>query len=308
MRTYQIFLAAVLTLTACHNTPSSKAEKVTDVQLVAPPPPVSETEVNEKARADANQEIVVEEPVGNSDVRAVQSFAPPVVKPDKEDVARKIIKEGELSFETKDVIKTRKQLLNSLKRFNGYVERDQESAGTEGDRKEYQLYIRIPAANFEAFLDGAANTAYKIDSKNIRVHDVSTEYIDTKARLDNKKVLEARYQELLKKAVKIADMLQIEDKLTEIRSDIESTQQQLNFMQKQVAYSSLNITFYTRQASQIETAPGFGKRVLASLGDGLSGLENLLFGLISAWPLLLVAAIALVLIKRWRSHKRVVAE
>ena len=66
--------------------------------------------------------------------------------------------------------------------------------------------------------------AGKIDSKNIKVKDVTTQFIDLTAQLANKKKLEQRYQELLKQGTKIADLLQIEDKLNEIQTDIDSTQ------------------------------------------------------------------------------------
>jgi hypothetical protein len=70
------------------------------------------------------------------------------------------------------------------------------------------------------------------------------------------------------------DLLDIEEKLTEIRSDIEATQGQLNYMSKQVAYSSLNITFYTKQPEQVATGNGFGYKFKNALTSGMAGSFN----------------------------------
>jgi hypothetical protein len=101
----------------------------------------------------------------------------------------------------------------------------------------------------------------------------------------------------------MSDLLQIEDKLAEIRSDIESTQSQLNYMSKQVAYSSLNITFYTRQPEQVAAGNGFGYKLKNALITGWESLQNLFFGLLSNWYLLLVIALIIVFVKRWRGRR-----
>jgi hypothetical protein len=47
-------------------------------------------------------------------------------------------------------------------------------------------------------LGTVSSTATKIDSRNIRIKDVTTQFIDTKTRLDNKlQLLEKRYLNLL---------------------------------------------------------------------------------------------------------------
>ena len=99
------------------------------------------------------------------------------------------------------------------------------------------------------------------------------------------------------------DLLDIEEKLTEIRSDIESTQSQLNYMSKQVAYSSLTITFYTKQAEQVAAGNGFGYKLKNALISGWESLQNLFFGLLSNWYLLLVIALIIVFVKRWRGRR-----
>jgi hypothetical protein len=295
-----ILFATFMAFVACKNRsgePSMAKAKIMEVSL---PPPVvkADNKVMDKKAGFEPPTVEDIEAVANADVRPV-----PVAKP--ADIEKKIIKEGDIRFESADVVKTRKQILNSLKHFGGYAEDDSETTDAALRSKEYTIVIRIPAKNFDAFLGTVSSTATKIDSRNIRVKDVTSEFIDTKARLDNKLQLEKRYLNLLSRASKMRDLLDIEEKLTEIRSDIEATQGQLNYMSKQVAYSSLNITFYTIQPEQVATGDGFGYKFKHALTGGWDFLQDLFFSLISNWPLLIVLAVIFVIIKRWRNRRAI---
>jgi hypothetical protein len=301
MKPYLIILLVLISFSACNNNSHYKGEAL-KVSAVSFPPPVvkPDNEVMEKeAIGDASADIVIDEPVGNADVKQV------VEQKSSTDISKKIIKEGDISFETTNVKATRQQIISSLKKLNGYIESDQENDDGDYGRKEYTLEIKIPANNFDTFLGSVSATATKIDNKNISIRDVTTQFIDTKTRLDNKKILEGRYLELLKRASKISEMLEIENKLAQIRADIESSQGQMNYLNKQVAYSSLTIKFYTERAAQVETSVSFGYKVWRALGNGLESLQAFFFTILSLWPFWLLLSAIIVLIKRWRKRRHV---
>jgi len=220
------------------------------------------------------------------------------------DTSKKIIKSGDIEFETGNVMLTRKKILHSLQKYGGYVDEDNQSVNGDDNHKEYVLKIRIPAKYFDFMLDSVSSTADKIDTKNISVTDVSTRYIDIKTRLQNKMILEKRYLDLLKKASRIPDLLEIENKITEIRSDIESTQGQLIYLNKQVAYSFLAITFYTKQVEKTDKGVGFGYKFKTALSDGWTALQNLFLGLISSWPYAIAIMLSYWLFKTWRKRRK----
>jgi hypothetical protein len=291
----KILLLAALILTFLSCSDKQQEKHVAALEIVAPPPPAVELQ-----DMDADQKITE----ANDEAKPAASTIPAPINRVVADVSeKKIIKEGDIRFETSDVAKTRRQLLSSLKSLNGYVEDDSEITDGNQNEKEFVLSIRIPATNFDRFLGTVSNTATKIDSRNIRIKDVTTQFIDTKARLDNKMKLEGRYLDLLKRATKMTDLLAIEDKLTEIRSDIESTQSQLNYLSKQVDFSSLTITFYTRQAQQVASGNGFGYKLREALGSGWLFMQSLFFGIISLWPLIAGALLVYILLKRWRKRR-----
>lgn len=219
------------------------------------------------------------------------------------DTSKKIIKEGEISFEANNINETRKAIYNSLIKLGGYIAQESETNNTDNNRKEYNISARIPSKNFDRFLTTVSSAADRIDSKNIRIKDVTTEYIDITAQLANKKKLEARYLDLLKQANKMTDMLEIENKLTEIRSAIESTQGQLNYLVKHVNYSSLDISFYTKQLVQ-DNGKTFGYKLTTAFSGGWDILGTMFFGFIGLWPILIVVIIAGYFAKRWSKKIR----
>lgn len=286
MKAYLISFTFLIVLSACgHSAPEEKA-MTADVSLAAPSAPAS---MKQAAYAGGKEK-------SSSDNQTTPNQIT--------DTSKKIIKEGDIRFEAGDLKTTKEKIVTSLKSFGGYVAEESESNNGDNNQKEYNLKIRVPAKNFDRFLEALSANADRIDTKNIRIKDVTTEFIDITTQLKNKKLLEIRYQELLAKATKTADLLDIENKLTEIRSDIESTQGQLNYLNKQVSYSSLDITFYTKQSGQVNSGNEFGYKLKTAIVDGWSVLQNLFFGIIGIWPIILIIIIIYWMIKKWRKRRR----
>jgi len=286
MKAYLISITLLITLSACGPSHHKGAEGSVHFS-----PPVVKADEEALEKAPVMQNIALAEPSGNSTNTA-----------QVHDTTKKIIKSGTIEFEASNINAARKKILQALKKYGGYVDEDNQTTNSDINRKEYNLKISIPAKYFDFLVDSVSASADKIDTKNISVTDVTTRYIDMKTRLDNKKILENRYLELLKKGTKISDLLEIENKLTEIRSDIESSQGQLNYLNKQIAYSSLDITFYTKATTQ-NIDDRFTNKFKTSIIAGWDTLKNLFFGIISIWPLLVITAIIYWMFKGWRKRR-----
>ncbi len=257
--------------------------------LMAPPPP---------AGYDGESRDVVD-----PGVKSMQGEPSPAVNP-LQNVSKKIIKEGEITFETSDLKKARIALTDSLKKLGGYVDEENEENNADTERKEYTLKIRIPAQNFEKFLSAVSSSADRVESKSIRIKDVTTQFIDVTTRLANKKLLEDRYKGLLAKASKMSDVLEVENKLNEIRTDIETTQGQLNYLNKQIAYSSLQVTFFTRSIDAKNDGNGFGYKLKMAVSNSWDLLQNIFFGIITAWPVILISVIVIFVLRKWLRRRK----
>lgn len=105
--------------------------------------------------------------------------------------------------------------------------------------------VRIPAEKLNAFMDEVA-TMGEVESRNVYSQDVTEAYADMDIRLENAKKSRKRYLELLNKADKVSDILEIERELERLNTQIEQLKGQLNSYDKQIQYSSVSVRFFTK--------------------------------------------------------------
>lgn len=213
-----------------------------------------------------------------------------------EKIEQKIIKTGDIKFETTDLGETYNQMITAVKKHNAIIQND-----TEG--KEYgsifrRIRVRVPSKNFDLFLSDISKGVTYFDNKEISSQDVTEEYIDIDARLKAKKILEARYLELLKKANKVSEMLEIEAQLSAIREEIEAKEGQLRYMQSQVSMSTISIEFYKTVANEGGATISYGSKIWNAIASGFNGISSFFIGLLSIWPFLIILAAAVYYIRK----------
>lgn len=210
-------------------------------------------------------------------------------------IDQKIIKNGNLRFETADMNKTAAKIYAALKTVNGYVQLDSETKGYNEITRN--IVIRVPNQNFEKLVNNVTQGISYFDEKQITSEDVTEQYIDLEARLKSKKELEARYIDLLRKANKVSDIIEVEQQINVIREEIESKQGQLNYMKSRVSMSTLNITFYKPTAESGITV-SYGDKIVNALKGSVSWIPGFFIGLIYIWPLFLIVGLAWYFIRK----------
>lgn len=232
--------------------------------------------------------------LASSDKR-VESFAP--VENQSVSVERKIIKEGSIRFETAGVVETQKEIRKIVSELGGYIG-NENSYNYEGTI-EYSLTARVPEDKFNTLIDRVSSLAEKVESKNINSSDVTEEFIDVEARIKTKKELEARYKEILKKASRVDEILNIEREMGNLRAEIESLEGRMNYLKNRISLSTLNITFYEKVSAPF----GFLSKVKQALHNGWQALLWFIIILISLWPFIILVLIILFIILKLRKKK-----
>lgn len=209
---------------------------------------------------------------------------------------RKIIKEGNIRFETSSVKETQAIIKKTVTDLGGYI--GDENVFNYEDRIEQTVTVRVPEDKFDQLVEKISGTAERIESKNITSRDVTEEFIDVEARIKTKKDLEARYKELLKQANRVDEMLNIEAEMGKLRSEIESLEGRLNYIKNRVELSSLSITYYERVSSPFR----FFSKFFQALKNGWTYLLWFIIILVSLWPFILITLIVLFIV--WKYNKR----
>jgi hypothetical protein len=211
---------------------------------------------------------------------------------------RKIIKEGDISFETESVDLTKSMIVKTVKEFNGYISK--ENVYEYSDRLEHELIVRVPADKFDLLLKDISKSAIKIESKNINVIDVTAEFIDVEARVKNKKQLEERYMELIKQATKVSEILEIEKEIGELREEIESVEGQMNYLKDRISLSKLTITYYQKNNSDFL----FSNKLAGAFENGWQVFLWFLIGLSNLWIFLVLGLITVYFIMKRRKNRK----
>lgn len=269
---YIFFLSLFfLTLSGCSKSyePDSKDIKIAAVQL----PPKDEVVYNEDA---------------------VQS-APPAPK-DKQEIEQKIIKQAQLRFETDNLENTFNQIKKAIIAHNGNILNDTE--GKNYDNVSRVLVIKVPSQNFDRFIDAVSKGVSYFDEKQISAEDVTEQFIDLTSRLHTKKKLEERYLQILQKATKVSEILEIEKQISAIREEIESKEGQLKYLESRVSESTVTIEFYKTIAEKEGIKISYGSKIWNALKSGFYSLSDFLISLISVWPFVILFCVFAYFIRR----------
>jgi hypothetical protein len=233
----------------------------------------------------------------NMEMADEEIVAPTTEQKTNEPVERKLIKEGRVEFETDNLNTTRKTIFKAVNKYKGYVSSDQEFKSP--GRKSNTVIIRVPADNFDSLLSDATKGVEKFESKEINVKDVTEEFLDIQARLKTKKELEQRYIDLLKQAKNVTEILEIEKQIGQLRSEIESIEGRLKYLQDRVSFSTLTMTFYETIPNETE----FGQKFKNGFRNGWDNLIWFFVVLTNVWPFILIGLGLIIGIRLYKKRK-----
>ncbi len=234
---------------------------------------------------------------GESSSAASPSIAP--VAPATQAVgiqAQMLIKTGNLPFQVKKFSVAKREITTIIPKFSGYVSSENES--NYSDNHQCIMSIRVPSAKFDGLVEAVSQSALNFDTRQISVQDVGEEFADVSARMKAKKEVEVRYIAILTRANKISEILEIEQKIGEVRAEIESMQGRLNYLKSQVSYSTLNITFYERTPVAVTQRTNFFSQIGYSIQTGWVGMLNFMIHIAGIWPFVLFVTVLVIIIRR----------
>ena len=217
--------------------------------------------------------------------------------------SRKWIVTVDLTAETDDLDALRTALDAKIAASNGYVENQNIYNGStyqSGRRyRSASLTIRIPAGQVDAFLQDMGGIA-NIVRQNKSIEDVTLNYVATESRLNALQTEEARLLELLSQAETMSGLLEIEQRLAEVRYELENYASQKRLYDNQIDYATVYLNIEEVQEYTPVEEPTLWERISKGLMDYLEGvgddLLDVLVWLIVSIPYLVVLAVVVVIV------------
>jgi hypothetical protein len=254
---------------------------------------------------NTNKEIPVQQKsIEKKDLSTSQNVLMDKAKDDKiPDVKeqRMIIKSGTMNLEVDKYEDAEYKLNEAVKKYGGYVSNATSNQNAAG-KKYGSITLKVPADKFDA-LTADATAIGKVMSQNIQASDITEEYVDLEARLKTQKELEQRLIKLLnEKASRLAEVIEVEEKLASVRQKIESIEGRMKLLKSQSDLSTLTVSIYEPSLLDTSSGGGFFYELGQAVKKGLKGFTNVLAAsitvIIAIIPILIFAVFVIWIIKK----------
>ncbi len=217
-----------------------------------------------------------------------------------------VIRNGSVDLEVESVAGAFETIRQIAVAANGLVA---ESSFTgSGEKQNAHLTLRVPEERLGDILARLSELAVKVRTITTGSQDVTEEYADTEATIRNLRAVEAQYIELLGRTGTIADVLQVQDRLNQVRLQIDRTQARRESLASRADTSTIFVSLYPSPTPTAETAAaGFGARLAQAWSGSLNALTALLVVIVYVWwivPIVIgVVLLALRVMRRERAAR-----
>lgn len=209
----------------------------------------------------------------------------------KEDVSKQttqlVIVNYNLDVKCDDIDEATDKIRDRCNQAGGYVESQ--------ECREYYGYmvLRVPSKESQEFVD-FLDESFQVERSQKSTKDITDKYVDNDARLTNLKAEEAQILEVMKKASTVEDILNVQNRLYDVRSEIESLEALKKSWDTQVQYATITVTI-SQKAIVTETKKSIisGSEFIKAIKKGFA---NTAIGMILFLQRLVILVISNILV------------
>ncbi len=216
---------------------------------------------------------------------------------------RKLIKTVNMSVETKEFDNLISGIEEQVAATGGYIESSSISNNNYYNNRNSVRYanytVRIPANQLNSFLERVKGVS-NVVSINQDVRDVTLSYTDLESHKKSLKTEQERLLALLENADNMEDIITIEERLSEVRYEIESMESQLRVMDNQVDYSTVYIDITEVKELTVVDPETDGERMVRRFKENIydigRGFKEFGIGFVISLPYIVVWAVIILII------------
>lgn len=228
---------------------------------------------------------------------------------------RKLIRNISMNVETDAYEALISDLQTRITGLGGYIEQSDMSGSSlspygRPSERYASITARVPADKADSFM-AQVESSGNVTNKSESTQDVTLQYSDLESRKKSLEIEQDKLWEFLKEAESVDTVITLEQRLSEIRYQLESMESQLRLYDNQVDYTTVHLGI-----SEVAVfSPVAAEPVLARISKGLASnfkalktvTSDLLIGVITTipfWlPIALAAGIVIFFRRRLRKQK-----
>ena len=153
----------------------------------------------------------------------------------------RVIKTGSLNLQvpTGRLLATMSIMSNESTGLRGFVASSTTNTSTPGTAASADITLRVPVMSFEPLLADVEKLG-RATSVATSGQDVTAQYVDLQARIRSLDDTRSQFQQILTRAQSIGDILAVEQQISDVQTEIEQYQGQLQVLEDQSSYSTLS--------------------------------------------------------------------
>lgn len=213
-----------------------------------------------------------------------------------------IIRTGTLEIVVESTEETMDAIIALANESGGWVVSS--SVFQSGQAKAGRITIRVPVDTFDDAMQQIEALAIEVQSSGSEGEDVTEEYVDLQARLENLEATADRVRSFLEEADDVEEALAVNAELSRLEGEIESLRGRIQYLEQSAAFSTITVHLTPDELSQpIEVGgwrpEGEVREAVEALIAGLQTLATAAIWLVVVFlPIALLVIIPLWLIVR----------
>lgn len=232
------------------------------------------------------------------------------------ETGRKLIRNVNMCVETEDFDQLVQAVNAKISELGGYAEQSDISGNSLDYRGQpipryASITARIPSSHLNDFVSSVEGNG-NVTSKSETTTDVTLKYSDTQSRKKSLEIEQERIWALLEKADSLDSVIALEQRLSEIRYELEAMESQLRLYDNQVDYSTVYLTVSeVSEYTPMEPEP-VSEKIRKGLADNLEAMGELITNLTVLFlvtspfwlPAVVIILVAVWFVRRRRRTKR----
>ncbi len=220
----------------------------------------------------------------------------------------KLIKNASIGLEVSDVEKASQAINQIVQKYGGYVLVSDSYSDDAGHIISGSISLRVDNTSLDQSLSEITAVGTLLN-KSLYAQDVSTEYIDLEARIQQYKEQKNRLKRLYEDSKEISELVQIESELMRVQAELDSLTGQMKYLKEVTGMATINVSLTLPALYEQKVTVGgwdnIGSRIYASLMAGASALITVCASIvIFIFYILPVIAILLVIFLIWRAVRK----
>ena len=221
---------------------------------------------------------------------------------------RKIIERIYFSVQTKEFDTLMSKLEDEIKTLGGYIENSSVSGNSyeEKGNRRANLVVRVPSKK-SADLTAFVSENSTVTNKEVNTEDVTLSYVDMQSRVKALTTEKETLERLLAGATSMADVIAIQDRLTDVIYEIESYESKLRTYDNLIEYTTVTIRISEVERVQVVEEQTMWQEIASDFKENMEdighGCKRLFIAIVGGFPYIVINGaiifLAIIIIKRY---------